>query len=239
MNTQPNARPARRPAPGTRPRVRVAQPSQPRVPAARATPPSQPCVQAARPAESARPAERSAEAQVMALTCLPTQCDFDRVDSTAMFNTLGGIRALAAADAGQALARRSLAELRGYRREDLMAIAEVGYHYLRSGGHKLASVIFEGLTAVMPEEPYFWLALGLVKDHLDDISAARVAYETAARLDPRDATPLMNLAELDLMQGRRRDALRRLDGAANTAQRAQQWALVRKAEGLRTLMGVA
>lgn len=175
----------------------------------------------------------------MALTCLPAQCDFDRVDSTAMFNTLGGIRALPAADAGQALARRSLAELRGYRREDLMAIAEVGYHYLRSGGHKLASVIFEGLTAVMPDEPYFWLALGLVKDHLDDVAAARAAYETAARLDPRDATPLMNLAELDLMQGRRREALQRLDGAATKAERAQQWALVRKAEGLRTLMGVA
>lgn len=232
----------RRPAP----RPNRAMPSQPKVPVARA--PARPAPAApsrsatpAVPAPAARmalvPARAAApQAAPVSLTCVPAHCDFDRLDSTSMFNTLGGIRALPSHEASAAIARRTLAEARGYSRFDLMAIAEVGYHYLRSGGDRLAQVIFEGLTAVSPREPYFWLALGLANEHLGELPAARAAYEMTIRLDPKDATPELNLAELDLGAGQRSAARRRLAVGKKKAQQAGQLALANKADAIVQLM---
>ncbi len=215
-------------------RRRRPAPSRAKVPVVRAAAPAR---LAARPAVKSAPAPAPApEPEVVSLTCVPVHCDFDRVDSTSMFNTLGGIRALPSHEASLAIARRTLADARGYSRNDLLAIAEIGYHYLRSGGYKLSQVIFEGLTAVQPEEPYFWLALGLVMDRLDDQVAARAAYEMTVELDPKDATPEINLAELDLGANRRKSALRRLRIAARKAQSSGQEALQRKAQAMLELL---
>jgi tetratricopeptide (TPR) repeat protein len=126
---------------------------------------------------------------------------FEGVASTAMFATLGRVRALLVAEVPDAIVRNGLAEARGYGASDLWAIAEVGYHYLRSGGYRLAAVIFEGLAALQPDEPYHQLALGLAQDHLGEEAAARAAYEKALRLDPADPRPELNLAELSLAGG--------------------------------------
>jgi tetratricopeptide (TPR) repeat protein len=215
-------------------RRRRPAPSRSRVPVARPAPakPVAPAKLAVRPAA---PPTLAPPAQV-SLTCVPAHCDFDRVDSTSMFNTLGGIRALPSHEASAAIARRTLADARGYSRNDLLAIAEIGYHYLRSGGYKLAQVIFEGLTAVQPDEPYFWLALGSVMDRSGDETAARAAFEMTIQLDPKDATPEINLAELDLSANRRKSALRRLQIAQRKAKAAGQSALQRKAEAMVQLL---
>lgn len=225
VNQPPRRRPApnprrARPAPkGTRPKVKAA----PRP----VVPESLPVVPAAAP----EPAPAG-----VSLTQVPAACDFDRVDSTSMFDTLGGIRALPSHEASRALAKRSLAEMRGYAREDLLAIAEVGYLYLRSGGVRLAQVIFEGLTAVRPDEAYFWLALGLVHDRRNDPDEARVAYERAIELDPRDATAELNIAELDLEAGDKVAARRRLAVAQRKAARAGQAPLERKAAAISAMI---
>lgn len=232
MQAESKSRPPRRPAPGTRPRVGAVAPSSPPTPRAVQRRPQ------VEVAVGPEPAAHTLNSSMVALTCVPSTCDFDRMDSTSMFDTLGGIRALAVSDSGQSLVPSCLADARGYRSEDLMAIAEVGYQYLRSGGYKLADVIFQGLTAVQPAEPYYWLALGLVRDHLADGPGARAAYETAARLDQHDATSLLNLAELDIIEGRRAEARMRLEKASARAERSRQPELVRKARGLRTLMEV-
>jgi len=228
--SRPNPR-SRRPArsaraPASRAKVPVASAMVPKPAVAPAVTPSTP---------SATPAGPKAVA--VSLAGVPAHCDFDRVDSTSMFNTLGGIRALPSHEASAAIARRTLAEARGYEEADLMAIAEVGYHYLRSGGFKLAQVIFEGLTAVNPQEPYYWLALGLSEDRVGHPQQARAAYENVIALDPRDATPELNLAELDVGEGRRKSARRRLAIARKKAARAGQTALANKADAMTLLLG--
>jgi predicted Zn-dependent protease len=91
---------------------------------------------------------------------------------------------------------RTLAELRGYDRDDLFVIAEVAYHYLFNGGTRLALVLFEGLAAVAPKEAYFALALGLTHDHLGEVPMAHKWYAKAVELDPTDGRPDVNRAEL-------------------------------------------
>src|SRR5688572_22039505 len=91
---------------------------------------------------------------------------------------------------------KTLAEVRGYDRDDLFVIAEVAYHYLFNGGTRLALVLYEGLAAVSPKEPYFALALGLTHDHLGEVAMAHKWYAKAAELDPNDGRPDVNRAEL-------------------------------------------
>ena len=80
--------------------------------------------------------------------------------------------------------RQSIASARGYDREDLFAIAEIGYHYLFMGGLQMALTLFEGLTAIAPDEAYFALALGLTYDRLSDFAAANQWYMRASGPGP-------------------------------------------------------
>ena len=91
---------------------------------------------------------------------------------------------------------RPLVLVRGYDREDLFAVAEVAYVYLFGGHEQLARVLFEGLAAVAPHEPYFALALGLTYDLCQDLPKAEASYARAAQLDPKDPRPDVNRAEL-------------------------------------------
>lgn len=111
--------------------------------------------------------------------------------------------------------RRTLAARRGYARDDLHAVAEIGYHYLHNGGIRFARLLFEGLVAVAPDELYFALALGLAADHSGDKAVARREYQRASNLDPRDPRPEVNLAELDLEAGQFEAARRHLETAAH------------------------
>lgn len=179
----------------------------------------------------------SASPRSRALVCQPAALEFESVASTSMFSTLGGVRALPAAEASRAIVCRSIAESRGYRDEDLHALAEIGYHYLRSGGLKLSAVIFEGLTAIQPEGAFYWLALGLTRDHLGDKLEAKRAYERAAQLQPTDPRPELNLAELALEAGDRARAGALLRRAEAKAEAAGDQPLVRKARALLALAG--
>jgi Flp pilus assembly protein TadD len=127
---------------------------------------------------------------------------------------------------------RPLAQLRGYAREDLLAIAEIGYEYLFNGGPRLAIALFDGLTAIAPDEPYFCLALGLAHDHHGDRSEAERWYARAADLDPGDARADVNRAELRLAAGDITAALRLLKGARAKASDRGDRALERKARAL-------
>lgn len=205
---------------------------------------------ASRSSHAARPREAASDSasafvgaaipEHRALVCqAPSALAFDDYDATSMFQTLGKVEAVPAAEVAQAVVCRSIAEARGYEEDELFALAEVGYHYVRSGGLRLAEVIFEGLTAIAPDEPYFWLALGLVEDYLDDKIEARRCYENAARLDPEDPRPEINLAELDLERRDRRSAELRLRRGLAKAVRGRDDALERKAQALLALNGRA
>ncbi|MCK6551579.1 hypothetical protein L6R52_37450, partial [Myxococcota bacterium] len=107
----------------------------------------------------------------------------------------------------------SLREQRGYAHADLFAIAEIGYHYLMNGALDLASTVFEGLYAIAPDESYFALALGLVRDREGDKQGALACYGRAAALDPRDPRPDVNRAEIAIERGDLGEARRLLESA--------------------------
>jgi tetratricopeptide (TPR) repeat protein len=196
----------------------------PQQPAPKSTP-RPPAKQLPRPAAQpiAKPLPRALIPESVAI-------DFDRVDGTGMFDTLDRVRALPAGDA--------IAETYGYARSDLFAIAEIGRHYLESGGYRLAAVIFEGLEAIAPEEPYFVLALGLAKDRLGDKEAALARYRRAQSLDPKDARADLNVAELLIEAGRSKEAVRVIEAAERKAMLAEEEALAKKANALLSLLGV-
>ncbi|MFO0723741.1 MAG: hypothetical protein U1E65_08175 [Myxococcota bacterium] len=202
--------PARRPIPARRPA--------PRTSASVAPPPP------------ARPAPRfRAEAPIV---------DFDDVLGTEMFETLAKLRAVPVDTAAKELSPTGLREVRGYATADLYALAEIAYHYLFSGGHRIALTIFEGLAAIAPEEPYFALALGLSFDRLDKSAEARTAYARAIALDPKDPRPEINLAELELEAEELKSARARLGRAAEKARATGDSALLAKAQALSARLGL-
>jgi len=121
---------------------------------------------------------------------------------------------------------------RGYAKADLTAVAEIAYHYLMSGGLRLALTLFEGLVAVAPNEPYHHLGLGLALDRLDDKAGAEARYRRAGKLDRRDPRPDINRAELHLEVGNRAEAKKLLVRGLAKAEAAHDPALIQKAGGM-------
>ncbi|MGB0514806.1 MAG: tetratricopeptide repeat protein [Wenzhouxiangellaceae bacterium] len=82
-----------------------------------------------------------------------------------------------------------------------------------------------------PENPETHKSLGLVRSLQDDRTGARQAYEDALRLNPGLWSALVNLAELDLLEGDRRRAIHHFEAAwdamqseyAQTPQRIGSW----------------
>lgn len=129
-------------------------------------------------------------------------------------------------------ANTTLAAQRGYKREDLFAIAEIGYHYLLNGGLDLALSIFEGLCAISPDEAYFALALGLTFDRLGEPNQAIRWYDRAARLDPSEGRADVNRAELEIEAGRYDNAKKLLNRGAAKAKHKGDDALLTKATAI-------
>jgi len=156
-------------------------------------------------------------------------CRFIAPMSTDFFDTASAVRAEVVESTEVA---RSAAATRNYDEDDLMAIAEVGYHYLFSGGVKLALALFDGLTAVAPREPYFALALGLTYDHMNETDDAQRWYRRAGELDRGDGRPDVNRAELCVEAGDMKTARRLLDRGAKKAMKRGDQELARKATAL-------
>jgi tetratricopeptide (TPR) repeat protein len=62
-----------------------------------------------------------------------------------------------------------------------------------------------------PANASAWHALGLVCLHLDDISAAKVAYDSGLHADPQSIENRIGLASLALTQGHFEEALHQYD----------------------------
>jgi Flp pilus assembly protein TadD len=119
-----------------------------------------------------------------------------------------------------------------YEHGDLLAVAELARHYLFSGDLPLALVLFEGLTTIAPEEPYFALGLALTYDQMSRTKEAVAEYQRAEKLDPSDARPAINRAELQLEIGDRALARELLTRAVQKAKRTRDGDLERKASVL-------
>lgn len=210
-------RPQPRPGPRPSPRAAAPRPVAPRAPAPRA---------AAEPSAALLPAGFVASLDLRELQ------GFESPMGTDFFDTLGRISAYGV-EQGQP-AGQGPAALRGYPEDALRVVASIATHYLYSGGYRLAEVLFEGLCAVAPDEPYHWLGLGLTHDRLNRVESAARAYQVAAERAPSDARPLVNLAELEVEAGRPAEAARLLTRAVTLAERAQDGALLGKARMMLT-----
>lgn len=153
-------------------------------------------------------------------------------NKTCFFDTINKVKALTVAGPTNLCIDEDLARARGYEPEDLMAIAEIAWHYLMSGGLRLALTLYEGLTAVAPDEPYFALALGLTFDRMNDPRQADAWYRKASQLDPKDGRPDINRAELCLEAGDKAKATKLLARGSAKAAAAGDLALARKADAL-------
>lgn len=126
----------------------------------------------------------------------------------------------------------NLLKSRGYRMDDLHAVAEIAHHYLFSGGTRLALTLFEGLQAVAPTEAYFALGLGLTHDHLGSPVEAERWYAKAAELDSGDPRADINRAELRIEARDYARARELLIRGANKARARADSALETKARAL-------
>jgi tetratricopeptide (TPR) repeat protein len=152
------------------------------------------------------PAQQEVEAGLSSRANAPrayvavAECEVEHAEplKTGFFDIVNQVKAVTVVDKKLCVIDRgrSLADARGYEKEDLYAVAEIAYHYLMNGATKVALTLFEGLTAVMPNEAYFALGLGLSHDHLGEKQEAYAAYTRAAELDPQDARADINRAEL-------------------------------------------
>lgn len=184
-----------------------------------------------------RPENRAVEAPPEpqgegSFVCRAVELEFEHIAGTDMFQVLNAVRASTASKTPKA---RTLAEARGYSDDDLFGLAEIGHAYFKSGGLRLAQVIFEGLAATKPNEAYFHLSLGLVRDYLGDKAGAKSSYERAAQLAPRDPHADLNLAELCLETADLRGAQALLVRAAHKAAASGQEAVEKKARALHAI----
>lgn len=198
-------------------------------------PKTTPRTRAKKPSSVAKPAVVEAKIEAAAFTVegeALEENDFDRPMATTFLRSIDRVRAVPVTAAEAHFAPKSLTASRGYRRDDLYAVAEIAHHYLFSGGVKLALALLEGLTTVAPTEAYFQLALGLTYDRLNERDLAKAAYARAAQLDATDGRPDVNRAELLLEEGDLAGARALFHSGAIKAQRRGEQELEDKARAL-------
>jgi Flp pilus assembly protein TadD len=113
----------------------------------------------------------------------------------------------------------TLQDVRGYTDEELYAIARTAYAYFHQGRSEDARVLFQGLFAVNPMDPYFARALGVVEFAAGDSQAALAAWDEAIKLAPNDPSVWVGRAEVRLVSGERAGAEEDLRRAGRVAPR--------------------
>ena len=103
--------------------------------------------------------------------------------------------------------KATLKDVRGYTEEELYAVAKTAYFFYYQGRIQEARILFQGLYAISPVDPYFARALGVVELAAGNPQGALSAYDVAIKLDPRDATAYIGRAEVKIAQGNRAHAL--------------------------------
>jgi type III secretion system low calcium response chaperone LcrH/SycD len=127
--------------------------------------------------------------------------------------------------------KATLKDVRGYSDSELYAVAKTAYYFYYQGRLNEARVLFQGLYAVNPLDPYFAKALGVVELAAGNVQGALSAYDVAIKLSPNDASVYVGRAEVRLSQGNKAQAVDDLRKAISvseeeTAIRKKAWALL-------------
>lgn len=110
--------------------------------------------------------------------------------------------------------KTTLKDVRGYSDEELFSIARTGYFFYYQGKIAEARVVFQGLYAINPLEPYFAKALGVVEMASGNATGALAAYDVAIKINSEDSMAYVGRAEVRLSQGQRGAAVDDLRRAA-------------------------
>lgn len=110
--------------------------------------------------------------------------------------------------------KATLKDVRGYRDEELYAIAKAAYVFYHQGRIKEARTLFQGLYAVNPLDSYFARALGVVELAAGNATGAQQAYDVAIKLSPDDSAAYVGRAEVKLALGQKLPAIEDLRRAA-------------------------
>jgi type III secretion system low calcium response chaperone LcrH/SycD len=111
--------------------------------------------------------------------------------------------------------KATLKDVRGYTDEELYSIARTAYLFFHQGKLQQARVLFQGLYAVNPADPYFARALGVVEFAAGNQTGALSAWDVAIKLAPKDPSAWVGRAEVKL-------ALRQKAQAQEDLRRAEQ-----------------
>lgn len=98
--------------------------------------------------------------------------------------------------------RVSLKQIVGLNEEELYAIASQGYFLFLQGKTQEALVVFEGLVAIDPRNPYYYRALGAIYWRLKASNKAIKQFTYAIRVAPTDISSHINRAEVYVAQGK-------------------------------------
>ena len=102
--------------------------------------------------------------------------------------------------------KATLKDVRGYTDEELYAIARTAYVYFYQGRVEDARVLFQGLSAVNPVDPYFARALGVVELAAGNADAAIAAWDVAITLAPNEPSAWVGRAEVRICSGDKANA---------------------------------
>ena len=97
--------------------------------------------------------------------------------------------------------KATLKDVRGYTDQELYAIARTAYVFFYQGRLDDARVLFQGLAAVNPHDPYFAGALAVVEFAAGNSEAALAAWNVAIRLAPNDPSAWVGRAEVRISAG--------------------------------------
>lgn len=102
-------------------------------------------------------------------------------------------------------------DLLGLSREERYEIAGQGHNLYDAGLIDSAQRVFEGLTALDPDDFFFHSGLGVIYQHQGALERAILEYDRALALNERDIPSLCNRAEVLLQQGQTEAAIRDLE----------------------------
>lgn len=106
-----------------------------------------------------------------------------------------------------------LAQFIGLNREQLYAIAQVGYQFYNSGKVEQAREIYRGLVAAAPLDSVFHCHLAASHHRLGDLDGAVAEYTAALRFNIANHDALVGRGEIYLQRGRLAEALSDLRAA--------------------------
>jgi tetratricopeptide (TPR) repeat protein len=114
-----------------------------------------------------------------------------------------------------------LADLFGLSREELYEIAGQGHNLYDAGQIDSARQVFEGLTALDPNDSFFHSGLGAIYQQQGALERALIEYDRALALNERDIPARCNRAEVLLEQGRTEAAIEDLERISELDPNAQ------------------